>query len=527
MKTKGQILNGEISKILIRQKSEEDIELDELLVCEHANKKYILQVYGLNYGSQLSQSNIELLSGYDLENIGDLEFYDNNIRNYIIAIAKQVLSVVSDENKDMTYLPKTLPPFFNKVRSITKQDVKFLTKPDKSIYLGQLRSGSKLLDVPIYLDAHKVLTHHILIPATTGRGKSNLCSVLIWDLVDKDYSSLLVFDPHDEYFGRGKKGYGLKDHPTKEKVMYYSKSRFERSKDLYINIDLIKPMHFTGIINLTDAQQETMYLFYKNWGKKWIRTLLLFDDNEAESINTFKATISVLKRKLMNALDISVHNNELLCKGIFQEQYGINTIENIIQELEQSKTLIIDTSNISSSSELIISTMITTEIFEKYKYYKKTGEIYNKPNISIILEEAPRVLGKDVLDKGNNIFATLAREGRKFKVGLIGITQLPSLIPKTILANMNTKIILGIEMKPERDSIIESSAQDLSNYSSNIASLDKGEALITSNFARFALPIKIPLFDNFAKEYVKKYEQEKSNQINNPTNNNFEGVNLG
>ena len=62
--------------------------------------------------------------------------------------------------------------------------------------------------------------------------------------------------------------------------------------------------------------------------------------------------------------------------------------------------------------------------------------------ISIILEEAPRVLGKEVLEKGPNIFSTIAREGRKFRVGLIAITQLPSLIPREILANMNTKIIL-------------------------------------------------------------------------------------
>jgi len=104
------------------------------------------------------------------------------------------------------------------------------------------------------------------------------------------------------------------------------------------------------------------------------------------------------------------------------------------------------------------------------------------------------------LEKGPNIFSTIAREGRKFKIGLIAITQLPSLIPRTILANMNTKIILGVEMAPERLSIIESAAQDLSEDNRNIASLDKGEAIVTSNFARFATPIKIPFFSEFIKK---------------------------
>ena len=127
------------------------------------------------------------------------------------------------------------------------------------------------------------------------------------------------------------------------------------------------------------------------------------------------------------------------------------------------------------------------------------GILKQKPVISIILEEAPRVLGKEVLERGPNIFSTIAREGRKFKIGLTAITQLPSLIPREILANMNTKIILGTEMKLERQAIIESAAQDLSEDDRIIASLDKGECLVTSNFTHFATPVKIPLFEEYAK----------------------------
>jgi hypothetical protein len=67
---------------------------------------------------------------------------------------------------------------------------------------------------------------------------------------------------------------------------------------------------------------------------------------------------------------------------------------------------------------------------------------------------------------------------------------------------MNTKIILGNELSSERSAIIDSASQDLSADDQNIASLDKGEAIITSNFTRFAVPIKIPLFE----EYIEKTE---------------------
>ena len=74
---------------------------------------------------------------------------------------------------------------------------------------------------------------------------------------------------------------------------------------------------------------------------------------------------------------------------------------------------------------------------------------------------------------------------------------------------MNTKIILGIEMEPERNAIIESASQDLSKDGRNIASLDIGEAVITSNFTKFAIPISIPLFD---KKYTGRFKEKAKSE---------------
>ena len=59
-------------------------------------------------------------------------------------------------------------------------------------------------------------------------------------------------------------------------------------------------------------------------------------------------------------------------------------------------------------------------------------------------------------------------------------------------------------MGPERRTLIESSAQDLSDDSQTIASLDIGEAIVTSNFTKFAVPIKIPLFEDLLKSKVEE-----------------------
>src|SRR5438105_4902673 len=82
----------------------------------------------------------------------------------------------------------------------TARDFPFLAKPERPLFVGYLRSGSKVLDVPVYLDAKQTFTHHILVPATTGRGKSNLVKVLLYSSLERSDAGVLILDPHDEYY---------------------------------------------------------------------------------------------------------------------------------------------------------------------------------------------------------------------------------------------------------------------------------------------------------------------------------------
>ncbi|MBW2976792.1 ATP-binding protein [Candidatus Woesearchaeota archaeon] len=508
--TKGQVISGEFGKILVRQKSGQNLELGELLVSESGENKILMQVFDLMYGSQISQQNLELISGLSLEENTDAEFFDKNLRNYMLAGLKNLVTIKNNR----AFVSKLMPSFFSEVREIAKDDLSFLTKPKNPMFIGNLRSGSKMLDVPIFLEGEKVLSHHILIAGTTGRGKSNLISNVLWNLVSQDYCGVLVLDPHDEYYGRNKSG--LKDHNLKEKVVYYTPKAPAGAKTLKINLHSIKPHHFDGVVDFSDAQKQALLLYYKYFGNNWIKNLLF--ERKIEGVSFMEQTISVVKRRMLYLLDLEIHGDEITSKGIFDFNAGTATISDIAKELEDGKIVIVDTSGFSGAVEILIGSLITTEVFNKYKHYKMDGSLKDKPVISVILEEAPRVLGKEALEKGQNIFSTIAREGRKFKVGLAAITQLPSLIPRDILANINTKIILGIEMKPERTAIIESASQDLSDDDRNIASLDIGEALISSNFSKFAIPVKIPSFEEIAKKSESEKEEIKRD---------FSGVEIG
>ena len=506
MEVSGQIIAGKTGQILVREKSGGEIEIGDLLVAEEQDAYMILQAYELLYGSQVPQLVREMLAGMKLEGMGaGLDFLEPELRNYVIALIKGVLRV----SKDVLKIPKTLPKFFSTIRHVSEKDLWFLTKPESPVYLGKVRSGSKVLDVGVYVKGEDVLAHHVLIPATTGRGKSNLVKVMLWSILNHQGLGVLVLDPHDEYYGRH--GKGLKDHPAaKKNLLYYSTNAVPGTNTLVINLRSILPSHFQGIVEFTDAQHDAISLYFTRFRDGWIENIVRGTDiGEAVA----PRTLEVLKRKFDNVLGVYVdEGGNFHCRsGVFSETAGLATAREITKALEEGKKVIVDTSRLLDEAELLIGSIISGGIFHRYQTYKSEGTLDEKPVVSVVIEEAPRVLGADVLTKrGDNVYSTIAREGRKFKVGLIAITQLVSLIPRTILANMNTKIILGNELAPERQAVMESAAQDLSSDDRTIASLDKGEAIVSSNFTRFAVPIQIPLFENYIEAEPQVKEKNKT-----------------
>lgn len=478
---KGLIIGGEFGDILVRQKSEQSLELGELLVANSGTGKMLLQVFDLLYGSQLSKQHLELISGLKLEEDDSLELMDEKLRTYVLARLKN-LAFLSPKKASSA---KTLPTFFGPTREILASDVTFLTTPPSPLLLGNLRSGSKTLEVPVAIDGRKALSHHVLIAGTTGRGKSVLMTNVLWDTLDKEYAGMLVFDPHNEYLDN------LQAHPgVRERVVYYTpRNPPPGGRTLKVHVGLLTPRHFEGVVDWSDAQRQAITAYYNAYHDAWVEAVLL----EKEVKQQFhEGTLAVVKRVLMQLLGLRVTDAGVQGRRVFDTMAGQTTIPDMVSALEQGKTVIIDTSSFHGSVELLIGSLVANMVLERHRQYS-LQELRTRPVISIVLEEAPRVLGKDVLERGQNVFATIAREGRKFNVGLVAITQLPSLIPRQILANMNTKIILGIELRPERQAIIESAAQDLTSDERMIASLDKGEAIVTSNFLSFAMPIKVPL----------------------------------
>ena len=135
----GQVIAGKVAHILIREKTDAKIELGNLLVAEGRDgSTLILQVHNLSYGSQLDQDLLELTAGLELEGRGgSLEFFDADLRNYVLAEARAVALI----SVSRVSIPKALPDFFASVRHVINEDLQFMDVPENTAYLGKVRSG--------------------------------------------------------------------------------------------------------------------------------------------------------------------------------------------------------------------------------------------------------------------------------------------------------------------------------------------------------------------------------------------------
>jgi hypothetical protein len=502
----GQVVGGNNTGLILREKKGVGLEMGDLVAIDDADRRYVYMVSALEYGSLISEERLFDSSGTMLENVKpNVEIPDKDLRLFRKVSINPLIEVRRGaDGGERGVSVKSIPTFLAKVREIKKEDFSFLERPRTAIFFGRIRSGSKVLDMEYQLDGEKVISHHALISAQTGRGKSNFVKVMLWESMKHENLGILVFDVHNEYFGVAN-AKGLKDHPKASRCLtYYSKDPPPGQKKLVVNLKSIVPEDLVGVVSITEAQEGAMQFFHNRHRKSWIREIMTENEEmeellEKKGIQT--ATLRALRRKLRNVFGVT--NDETTgfpaCAGeVFDmDTIGESTVGDMADMMEQGRVVLIDGSSIPDDAGLIITGAVMRTLFGRYEAYRDQGRLATMPQVGVVLEEAPRVLDEA---RAGNIFGRIAREGRKYKIGLIAVTQMVSVIPTEILANIGTKVIMGSELALERKRLIESASQDLTAYDQLIAGLDKGEAIISSIFSKFPVPIQVPLFEDVARE---------------------------
>jgi len=174
--------------------------------------------------------------------------------------------------------------------------------------------------------------------------------------------------------------------------------------------------------------------------------------------------------ELFNKLLEDIRNFSISDYNIVKEENG----EVYLEESNKfvPKVIIFDLYPLSIEEQRILIDILLEIAYEKYKSWK----FNNKTDIlGIVIEEAHRFASKN--SEVSSRISLIAREGRKFGLGLILVSQVPSNIIEDITSQLNTFILLKI-INPKDLEFIRKTCPYLSReYFEALTKLETGSCL--------------------------------------------------
>lgn len=223
-----------------------------------------------------------------------------------------------------------------------------------------------------------------------------------------------------------------------------------------------------------------------------------------------KSTNSADKKSIADVLNKLEH---------MKDKYGnILSLEakDIIDNLKVGKANILDLGPVDEFASDVVVSHILRNVLKSRKEFLRTGEGLAFP-IFLILEEAHILAPQNRKTESKLWISRIAREGRKFSVGLCLVSQSPKSLDSDALSQANNMIILRL-VEPTDQNHVQRASESLSDdLIAQLPSLNIGEAIILGLMTRIPTLVKIDEFQgkvtggdlNIVDEWAKSHEMEE------------------
>lgn len=503
--TRGRLFGRNVLEALFRAAPEEDLFLGELLVGvdEATGRRYLFRVVDVSYGTEHREPGwAERVAGTLLADDARGEsgahiLHEQAKRTYRLAECRCLgyLAPPATPGAARTVFrkPKSLPTQFSRVVSPTPEDFAFLAKRMGDLPVGHLRSGETVVDFQVGIPGRS-LASHIGIFATTGMGKSNLLQVLCAGVMAANGRyGLLVIDPHGEHRT------ALGRHPwAAQALRTYSDRRLPNTSTLRVSLAELSVDDLRTAYEWSRPQEEALHELerhYSSAGLAWLAEFARIEDlagfRDVElSARVALNTLQVVHRRARRIVDLPC----------ISADPAVSVGRRILDELLEGKVVLVDVSGLGGTEEVLVASFLTRRVIEEWQgaFLENPERHKTLPVVAVALEEAQRVLSANK-DRESNVFPRVAREGRKFGVGLLAVTQQPKLLDDELLSQFNTFFVLGLADEKDRNILRSSAKQDLSSLGPEIQTLMPGECLVVNLEAPFAVPALVHLYDDVVR----------------------------
>jgi hypothetical protein len=403
--------------------------------------------------------------------------------------------------------------------------------PDhEHLRLGRLAAAE---EVPVSLDATRLVVRHAAVVGSTGAGKTSAVASLMQSFVSGGWraANIVVIDPHGEY------ARALSDSASVRSVLADGDDRLRVPYWALPAADIVRifagaPGGATFANHFAELTAAARRDFVQ--AAAWLNvdptavtadTPVPFDirpiwhaldaENHETRMNKSDpstacrtdpgdpATLRPAKYQPYNAAGQAPHQGprygvygttpDLLRLGLldprlrfFQEPAADPAADDpLVGVLQQwlgdgQPISVLDFSGVPAEAADLAIGVVLNLLFEVALRGEFDGPGIGRPSpVLVVLEEAHRYLGERASTLTRDSANRIAREGRKYGVGLLLVTQRPTELPKTALAQSGTLIALRLSNAEDQGAIRAALPDSVAGLAAVLPSLRTGEAIVS------------------------------------------------
>ncbi|MBD2569458.1 ATP-binding protein [Anabaena lutea] len=508
---------------------------------DEGNTKYLARVEAEIYDEDpIFKSQEKTLIAVHYARIAERELSERDKQKMFSYTYKvRILGTFTDNGTSINFTTavRKLPTVSYIARYLNQREINFILNKtnEDGIEIGHLCVGETVFKEkgPILFRIDKLRNKRTMVFAQSGFGKTNLVKVLLYHMTSNTSYGKLIFDLNGEYFLRGTNTYGLgdiKEDSIRNNLVVYTDKNLP---------DIYKTQNrfiFGGKVLLNTHKHLTVgdILSFGAGFSEVMKSFLLYLDEEGVSnfianIDDYVHTPSNLYRDFSDFFgeqktgktkeDVSARKTIMAIRKrvrhLIDEGKGLHSsssqlIEKVFTYLKQGKTVVIDLSLKDNMDASIISTMLVRKLFDNNKEMFTSDQPEEVIKTVIFVEEAQNVLSQEFVRSNANPFVRVAKEGRKFGLGLVAVTQRPSAISDEIRTQAENFFALHMGNSDDIKALIKSNI----NYDGVIADFIQRETIagnlyMVSSDQAFALPVRVTEFEKLVEKKV--YPESKLN----------------
>ncbi len=440
------------------------------------------------------------------ENIDFLDTVLSNSRDQLEAVVLILGTTSVDDSSKLELSPLTYPvePACEVLYPPAEAIKRLLSgnQEDKT----PLRIGTLIArhDVGVDLAAEQVVSRHLAILAMTGGGKTVAARRILRELIGINYP-IVIFDPHGDYLGLYEKQELFEG--CKVQIVYPRIVIEQENVDVMVN--LIEKMG----AKLTDPQQQFYFYLINSWDPRpdctavdFIQDLIDHAENVRAKKQKGEDVSEELKDTLGRTIGAVVRNLKFVLSNLKQMEANNERLRNRFPDYEFTpmpdpkhepenivKPGIVSIFYLAGYDHLAQSAIVSI-VLESLFHHRATLSGRIAP-FQAVIEEGHNFIPSRGEGTGETPSLSTIRkvitEGRKFGTGLLIISQRPSRLDETTLAQCNSFLVLRL-VNPKDKNFVRSVMENLSESDANILqTFGPGQGLVSGQAVRFPLLVKI------------------------------------